>query len=276
MRITVEPRDPYTILHLRGEFDTFYCPLLQREIESLVEAGVVHVVLNMRMVKFVNSTALGAILRASKTLSGHGGRLAIARPSPFSRDVMERVGLERIVPLFDTDEAAGEYVVSERAAHSGGDPESPEEDETSILFTLVDQERLEHFLPLEERTRSKPNPVHGHAFGGRWRGIGRMSGLDIDGVRFTWSGARTQLSPFEMAQMLAIGTELRVKFRLPLLKPGHCEAIVVVDEVEERPDGVKIGASFGEIDEATRQSVQQYAEDMAFLKRELREATGSP
>ncbi len=273
MRITVDPRDHYTILHLRGEFDTFYCGPFMKEVDSLIEAGVAHVVLNMRMVKFINSTALGAILRASKSLRAHDGRLAISRPSSFSRTVMERVGIERIVPVFDTDEAAGEHVAA------GGEPgpttqgDVLAEDEASILFTLVDQERIEHFVPLDERTEKTANPLHGHAFGTSWRGIGRMSGLDVEGVRFTWSGGATGLSPFEMAQMLAISTELRVKFRLPLLRPGHCEALVTVDEIEERPDGVKIGTSFGEIDEKTRNAVQQYAEDMAFLKSELRQAT---
>ena len=119
------------------------------------------------------------------------------------------------------------------------------------------------------------NPVHGHSFGKSWRGIGRMSGLDSQGLRFTWSGGQTSLSPFEMGQMLSIGTELRIKIRLPLLQKGHCEALVTVDEVEERPDGVKLGASFSEIDDETRNAVQQYSEDMAFLKDELRKATES-
>ena len=33
MHIQAEPRENYTVLHLRGEFDTFYCPLLQSEID---------------------------------------------------------------------------------------------------------------------------------------------------------------------------------------------------------------------------------------------------
>jgi len=100
-----------------------------------------------------------------------------------------------------------------------------------------------------------------------------MSGLDADGVRFTWGGGQTGLSPFEMGQLLALGTDLRVKFRLPLLQRGHCEAVVTIDEVEERPDGVKIGAGFSEIDDETRDAVQQWAADMSFLKKELRQAT---
>ena len=40
MQITVEPRENFTILHLRGEFDTFYCAHLQQEVEGLaVETG---------------------------------------------------------------------------------------------------------------------------------------------------------------------------------------------------------------------------------------------
>jgi anti-anti-sigma factor len=66
MHISVEPRDDHAILHLRGEFDTYYVPLLQKEIDDLAKAGIVRVVLNLRLVKFINSTALGAIIKSSK------------------------------------------------------------------------------------------------------------------------------------------------------------------------------------------------------------------
>ena len=96
-----------------------------------------------------------------------------------------------------------------------------------------------------------------------------MSGLDADGVRFTWGGGDTGMTSFEMAQFLALGTELKTKFRLPLLKKGLSVATVTITEIEERPDGIKVGASFSEIEDETRQSVQQYAEDLRFLKKEL-------
>ena len=104
MQITVEPRENFTILHLRGEFDTFYCPHLQKGIDSLVAAGVSRIALNLRLVKFINSTALGAIYKASRGLSANGGQLVISRPSNFCRDIIEKVGLDRIVPIHDSDE----------------------------------------------------------------------------------------------------------------------------------------------------------------------------
>ncbi len=106
MHINVEPSDDHAILHLRGEFDTYYCPMLQEEIDGVQKSGVTNVVLNMRMVKFINSTALGAIIKAFKLMDANGGKLVIARPSSFTKDIMEKVGINRIVPLLGTDEEA--------------------------------------------------------------------------------------------------------------------------------------------------------------------------
>ena len=68
--------------------------------------------------------------------------------------------------------------------------------------------------------------------------------------------------------------EIKIKFRLPMFKPGWCEALATVSEVEERTDGVKVGAAFSKIDEKTQAAVKQYSADLAFLKDELRKATG--
>jgi len=273
MHITVDDRDGYTVLHLRGEFDTYYCPKLQEEIDELAKSGSTRVVLNMRLVKFINSTALGAIIKAHKGLESKGGGLAVARPSSFVRTILEKVGLNRVVGLFDTDEEAGASLTGASAAAASGDDEHNfEEDEAAVMFTLEDTDRIEHFMPHSGQT----NPVHGHAFGKNWRGIGRMGSLDTKGLTFTWTGGNTGLTPFEMGQLLALGTDLVMKFRLPLLKKGHLEASAVVASLEERPDGVRVTTTFSEaLDEKTRKHIDQYAEDMAFLKQELKKATDS-
>lgn len=268
MHITVEPRENYAVLHLRGEFDTYYVPHLQEEIDSLVKAGVTHVILNMRLVRFLNSTALGAIIKASKQLGAQGGKLVIARPSKFSRDILEKVGLDRVVPVYDNDEEAAANLGA--ATPATDDSGVFEEDQSSVIFSPADPARIEHFVNKQEGV---VNPVHGHSFGDRWSGIGRMAGLDENNVRFTWNGGNTDLEPFAMAQLVALGTEWRIKFRLPLLQKGYCEASATISEVEERADGIKVQATFKEIDDETRASVKQYAADMAYLKEELRKAT---
>ena len=271
MQVTVEPRDNFTILHLRGEFDTFYCALLQKEVDGLIASGVNRVALNLRLVKFINSTALGAIIKASKVLGAKGGKLVISRPSVFCKDIMEKVGLDRVVPMFDSDEAAGTALIAGGKAQAKGKSAEEVEDDTSVLFAPTDTKRVEHFIP--ENVRSTLSHAGHGAASSQWRGIGRMLALDAESLRFTWNGGNTGLTPFEMGQMLSLGTDLTIKFRLPLLKKGHCEAKVTVSEVEERPDGVKLAASFAELEPETRAAVKQYAADMAFLKKELRSAT---
>ncbi|MDZ4774470.1 MAG: STAS domain-containing protein [Planctomycetota bacterium] len=271
MHISVEPRDDFAFLHMRGEFDTYYVPEMQREIDALIKTGIVRVALNLRFVKFINSTALGAMIKASKQLTGKGGRLVVARPSPFCRDIFGKVGLDRVIGVFDTDEEATEALLAGTARHGKVDGKHHEEHASTVLFSPVDSKRIEHFLPEDKRT---PTTELSHEkLGVAWSGAGRMAALDSKGLRFTWNGGATGLTPFAMSQFLAIGTDWRIKFRLPLLMKGYSEVVCTISEVEERPEGVKIGATFKTIDDPTKNAIKQYASDMAFLKDELKKST---
>jgi anti-sigma B factor antagonist len=276
MHINVEHGEDFATIHLRGEFDTFYVKDLQEQVEALTQSGVKRLILNLRQVKFINSTALGAIIKASKTLTAIGGKMVIARPSTFCRDIITKVGVDRVVPLFDSDEEAREALFGGAAtAGKAAAGEGPAEDVSSVLFAPTDATRIEHFLTTTRRFKGTTNPVHGHAFGSNWVGRGRMSSLDERGLRFTWNGGDTGLDVFAMGQLLSIGTELRIKFRLPLFQAGFCEAFAVVSEVEERDGGVKIGAAFSKIEDKTLAAVRQYSTDMRYLKDELKKATGA-
>jgi anti-anti-sigma factor len=273
MHIHVEHHDNYAIFHLRGEFDTYYVKDLQQEIDELAKSGVVRAVLSLRLVKFINSTALGAIIKASKTLTAKDGKLVISRPSSFCREIIEKVGLDRVVPIFDDEEEAVRAVISTTSKSAAKPAGLKVEDETSVIFSPTDDKRIAHFLSEEARRRGKLQL--GEKLEARgWSSVGRMASLDDRGLHFTWTGADTALDPFAMGQLLAIGTELKVKFRLPLFKQGYCEALGAISEIEERTDGVKVGVTFTKIDDKTLEAVRQYAKDLKFLRDELRKATG--
>jgi anti-anti-sigma factor len=273
MHISVEHGENHAVIHLRGEFDTYYCSHLQTQVEQLADGGVPHVVLNLRLVRFINSTALGAIIKASKTLAARGGKLVVSKPSPFCREIIEKIGLDRVVPVYDSDEEAAAGLFADGAKTKKKAGATPEEDESSVLFTPVDPQRIEHFLTSSRRFKPGAlNPVHAHKFGGNWTGVGRMASLDEEGLHFTWTGGDTGLDPFGMGQLLSIGTVLRVKFRLPLFQKGFCEAEATITEVEERTDGVKTGASFSKIDDKTRDAVRQYSADLKLIREEVRKA----
>lgn len=270
MHISVEPRDDYAILHLRGEFDTYYVNLLQEEIDALVKAGVVRVVLNLRWVRFINSTALGAIVKQSKQLSQKGGKLVLSRPSAFCRDILQKVGLDRVVNVFETDEDAAEYLL-QGTARAKIVTEHHAEHPSTVLFSPLDAERLADFLPPESRTVDTHMDDKGSQ---GWTGAGRMASLDVEGLRFTWAGGNTGMTPAVMSQFLEIGSRWRSRFRLPMLQKGYCEAQCRVRDVEVRADGVKVSFVFDQIDPATKKAIEQYASDLAFLRDELKRAKG--
>ncbi len=275
MHISVDHRDDHAVLHLRGEFDTYYVRSLQEEIDALVAAGTTNLVLNLRLVKFINSTALGSIIKASRQCQSKGGKLALSRPSPFCRGIIEKVGLDRVVSIYDSDDEAAKGITS--GAKAAPKPKSavPEMEDGSVLFTPTDPSRIEHFLSESQRIgREAVNPVHGHAFGTNWRGVGRMLAIDGNGLAFTWDGNETKLEPFAMGQLLSIGTEIKVKFRMPMFQQAFIEALATVAEIEERDDGVRVGAAFTKIEKDALAAVKQYATDLKFLKDELRKATG--
>ena len=115
-------------------------------------------VLNLRLVKFINSTALGGLIKASKILTANGGQLQISRPSRFCKDIIEKVGLDRVIPVHESDEAAA-------AAFGLEAPESQsnadfEVDKSSVIFSPTDLSRVEHFLSEEDRGNGPVNPVH--------------------------------------------------------------------------------------------------------------------
>jgi len=269
MQIQTEPFEDFAILHLQGEFDGFHCARVQKEIDDLVTAGVKHVGLDLRRVRFINSTALGAIIRISKILKELDGQLVVLHPSPFCREIMGRINLGRLVPICESDEEAHRALFMGREpVDTPGVPDSIE-DESMLLFTPTDARRAALFIP-EERRLGRFNPVYRYRIGSSWWGVGKLSALDPDGLRFVWGGGKAGLTPFEMGQMLSIGTDWKVKFRLPMLKRGYSRAVVTILSIVERMDGVKLEAQFKEIAPEVLQAVRQYADDLAYLKQELR------
>ncbi len=275
MHINVDHRVDHAVLHLRGEFDTYYVRSLQEEVDALVAAGTTNLVLNLRLVKFINSTALGAIIKASRLCQAKGGKLALSRPSPFCRGIIEKVGLDRVVSIYESDDEAAKGITSGVKAAKPKLSNAPEMEDGSVLFNPTDPSRIEHYISEAQRSRLKgSNPALGQSFGANWHGVGRMLAIDGNGLSFTWDGNDTKLESFAMGQLLSIGTEIKVKFRMPMFQQGFVEAMATVAEIEERDDGVRVGAAFVKIDKESLAAVKQYATDLKFLKDELRKATG--
>ena len=106
MKLVKESRDGITVLTLKGEFDSFVTGSFSTEIGKLQEEGANRIVLNQRLVKYINSTALGSIIKARKACREAGGDLVVSSPSPAVREAMESLGLDRVFRIFEDDDTA--------------------------------------------------------------------------------------------------------------------------------------------------------------------------
>ena len=251
MRIEKTAASDHAVLALKGEFDTLYVPAFTQEIDGLAASGITRAVLNLRFLRFVNSTALGAIVKAQKKLRAAGGDLVISQPSAFCRDLFEKVGLDRVIRIFE-DDADAVFELADTAR-----PDVAVEDAATVLFSYVDAGKAAY----------APRPVE----------IGRIRQLDDHGIEFEWNASKTGLQNADVQKLLEPGTQLRLKFKIPLAKKDYFELTGRVEhsELPRRGIGIRVRAKFGQVGEGDRKALAQFVNDMRFLKNELRQATES-
>lgn len=249
MKIDKSLHDDYAVLTLKGEFDTFYCPALMQEVEDLVERGVNHLVIDMRLVKFINSTALGAVIKAHKRCRAEGGELVVAHPSPFVRDVITKVGIDKLIALHDSEEAAVKAIIKHlNQKELAGDAPV---DQEKVLITFADD-------------------VRNKMIGGKKTLLGTMSNVDGNKVQFVFNGKKQGISGDQGKQLFFAGGDVQLKFQVKMIKKSYFEVIATVDQAEVTADGgTRVTAKFTKISDNDRQALSQFAADMAFLKQQL-------
>ena len=155
MNIEISVSSRYAVLRLSGDFETYAIGDFLEAVREAREDGRNILVLNMRKVKFLNSTAIGAILRARKECKAAGGGLAIARPSAFVRETFDKLGLATIVPQFEEEEAAAEALRTEALQVR----ESVEAEEDSALFFRFYEQAKADVLGSPGRRRRRDRPA---------------------------------------------------------------------------------------------------------------------
>lgn len=107
---TLQTGDRGYLVSVEGELDLYSAPRLQAELEALAPDAS-DVVLDLSAVEFIYSTALGAILAAGRRIRDAHGRLALVAATPATRKLLGVVGVDRVLPVYETSERALEHLV---------------------------------------------------------------------------------------------------------------------------------------------------------------------
>jgi anti-anti-sigma factor len=249
MNIDTNLFDDHAVLSVKGEFDTFHCPRFQEQIENVLEQGIGHVIVSMRLVKFINSTALGAIIKASKLCKARDGELVLSQPSSFVREIVGRLGIDQLIPVFDDEAQAKKHITKALNAREMAPGAAMSDERVLITF---------------------PDDTRNQQIGGKKVLLGNMANVDAESVQFLWSGEKLDISQEQAQQLFFKGSELHLKFQVKLLKKGYFEMDAVVkDSQAASDDKVRVTAAFKKISENEAGALAQFAQDMDFLKRQL-------
>jgi anti-sigma B factor antagonist len=94
------------VLALAGEIDLYTCPEFKQELLRVIADGATLVVVDLTKTTFIDSTALGVIIRGVERLKQRDGRLVVVCADPNIVKIFEVTGLNRIFPVLGSRDEA--------------------------------------------------------------------------------------------------------------------------------------------------------------------------
>jgi anti-sigma B factor antagonist len=101
--------EPYTLVEITGEADVTNTEQLRRLLDDEVTQQPRVMIIDLSGLRFMDSSALHALLRANRSLDRQGGVLALVSPQPAVAKILRLTTADRLIPVFDSvaDAAAG-------------------------------------------------------------------------------------------------------------------------------------------------------------------------
>jgi anti-anti-sigma factor len=111
---------------LDGELDLASAPHLQACLSELSASGVIHVVIDLANLGFIDSTGIGVLVSDFKRLHDAGGSLAGANAGPMAFRVFEMTGLVELLSVTRVGEEPGSNSRDDSALEDRPEASRPE------------------------------------------------------------------------------------------------------------------------------------------------------
>lgn len=103
-RVTIDRSDTVTVVVARGELDAFAAPDLDSAFSEL--DGDARLVVDLAAVSFLDSTALGVVVRSLREVGERGGEALVVLPRGTARRIFEITTLDSALPIAESRAAA--------------------------------------------------------------------------------------------------------------------------------------------------------------------------
>ena len=108
------------VVELKGGISDF--PLLIQTVDGLLADGERRIVLDLGALPFMNSSALGYLIKTRSILLERGGQLGLARLQQAIRNILVVTNLESLFALYDSADAALAGLTQQAAAQGHAVP----------------------------------------------------------------------------------------------------------------------------------------------------------
>ena len=98
------------ILDVAGEIDVYTATKFRESIETILNAGQKHVIINMANVNYMDSSGFGALLSATKKLKPIGGSVNLIKCSSAIDRILKITRLDTIFDTYDSVDDANTRV----------------------------------------------------------------------------------------------------------------------------------------------------------------------
>ena len=106
MELRREKVEQLNVVQIKGSLTVATAQDVFSQIVSFLEEGETNLLLQMSSVDFVDSTGLGTIVRLAKRFRQAEGQLRLSDPQPKIREMFELTRLDKVLPIFRTQEEA--------------------------------------------------------------------------------------------------------------------------------------------------------------------------
>lgn len=241
MEILSASEDGIRFLGLVGAFDTPEVEAFNAHVDGAIDDQHFKLCINVGQMTFINSTALGTLIRAQKRLKQYGGDLAVAELQGFAVQVFRTLGIDRKIKCYPSETDAVEYLRSVGAEGIGVDGD------VQVAFSFTDPAQV--------------------SVAGSDARIGKMKSIGEQGISFQWEN----LDALDAEKMFATGAPVRLRFQLPLYHESHTfqAAATVTSADVSAGNRVLVQARFVSLKDVELKAIQQYVRDLRYLKGEI-------
>lgn len=107
MEITTEPKDNnILVIYLNGRLDATTSGGLQKEINQLIEADNIKILINFEKLDYISSAGLRVLITTVKLLQVKQGKLLLSNMNSMIFDVLKISGFTKILTICDSQQQA--------------------------------------------------------------------------------------------------------------------------------------------------------------------------